>query len=170
MDGLRLAYALWPADEDKARKVCKALGDPYAVGKVAFGGVVKANGGVRRIMTTYVRNDFGLLIDRSSGLGANAPNQGDLLAALTIVVEAAAASGQPFTKTGESGLFKQRTRLPEELSGMSRGKLEALADTALKRGTIVAAIATGSTIPKWLDIPGGHFALGLGEFRKGATR
>ena len=85
-------------------------------------------------------------------------------------MEAAAASGRPFTKIGESGLFKQRTLLPDELSGMSRGKLEALADTALERGAIVAAIATGSTIPKWLDVPGGTFALGLGEFRKGATR
>ena len=33
VDGLRLAYAMWPADESRARKVCKALGVDFVSGK-----------------------------------------------------------------------------------------------------------------------------------------
>ena len=170
VDGLRLVYAMWPAEEDKARRICKELGTAYETDKVVYGGVVKANGAARRIMSTYVRNDFGLLVDKTARLGTSAPAQGDLLTALTIAVENAAADGQPFTKTGETGLYKQKTRLPSELSGLSRAKLEGLVDTALERKDIVAAIAKGSTTVKWLDVPGGQFAIGLGEFRQGMAR
>lgn len=170
VDGLRLVYALWPAEDEKARRICKALGETYEFGKVAFGGVVKANGAARRTMSTYVRNGFGLLVDRTAGLGAAAPDQGDLFAALVTAIESAAADGQPYTKTGENGLFKQKTRLPAELAGLSRAKLEGLTDMALERKDIVAAIAKGSTTVKWLDVPTGPFAMGLGEFRKGMAR
>ncbi|RWE35003.1 AAA family ATPase [Mesorhizobium sp.] len=170
VDGLRLVYALWPAEDKEGRRICKSLGEPFDHGKVAFGGVVKANGPARRAMSTYVRNDFGLLVDRTAGLGAAAPDQGDLLTALVTAIEAAAADGQPYTKTGENGLFKQKTRLPGELAGLSRAKLEGLADTALERRDIVAALAKGSTTVKWLDVPTGQFGMGLGEFRKGMAR
>ena len=170
VDGLRLVYAMWPAEPDAARKVCRSLGVPYEAGKVVFGGVVKANGPARRAMATYVRSDFGLLVDRTASLGAAAPDQGDLLSALVTAVEAAAASGQPYTKTGTNGLFSQKSRLPAELSGLARHKLETLADTALERQMIVATLAKGSTTVKWLDVPTGLFAMGLGEFRQGMAR
>ncbi|MDW9855366.1 AAA family ATPase [Sinorhizobium meliloti] len=169
VDGLRLAYAMWPADEARAKRVCKSLGQEYVANKVVLGGVVKANGPAKRMVSTLVRNEFGLLIDRTSGLGAAAPAQADLLGALIVAVEAAAASGHPFTRTGATGLYAMRDRLPVELREVSRHRLEGLAATAIESGRIQLCLATGTTA-KWLDVPGGPFAIGLGEFRKGAAR
>ncbi|WEX76908.1 AAA family ATPase [Sinorhizobium numidicum] len=169
VDGLRLAYAMWPADEARAKRVCKSLGQEYVANKVVLGGVVKANGPAKRMVSTLVRNEFGLLIDRTSGIGAAAPAQDDLLGALIVAVEAAAASGHPFTRTGATGLYAMRDRLPTELRDVSRHRLEGLAATAIESGRIQLCLATGTTA-KWLDVPGGQFAIGLGEFRKGAAR
>jgi hypothetical protein len=170
VDGLRWVYAMWPADEARAKRVCKSLGVEFAPGKVVLGGVVKANGAARRIVTTYVRNDFGLLVDRTSSLTSSAPPQGDLLSALVVAVEAAAASGSPFTKTGASGLFEMKERLPEELKALAKGRLDALASQALDQGKIVRAAAKGEKVAKWLDVPGGMFAIGLGNFTTGSPR
>lgn len=170
VDGLRLAYAMWPAEEARAKRVCKDLGTNFQPAKVVLGGVVKANGAARRIVSTYVRNDYGLLVDRTTGLGSAAPAQEDLRAALVIAVEAAAAAGSPFTKTGASGLYDMRERLPEELRGLAKGKLDALASQALERGEIVRAAARGEKTAKWLDVPGGMFAIGLGNFAAGTPR
>lgn len=168
VDGVRMAYALWPADERRAKAVCKELGRPFSPGCIVLGGVVKANGAARRIVSTYARNGFGLLEDISADLKAAAPKQDDTLAALALAIADAAAAGQPFTKTGASGLYQQRHRLPEPLKTMGRNRLETLADTALEAGEIVSAIAKGNT-PKWLDVRGGQFAEGYGEFQPGAS-
>ncbi|QIG68357.1 DNA primase/helicase protein [Rhizobium phage RHph_Y3_56_1] len=170
VDGLRLAYAMWPADEARAKRTCKSLGIEYQPNRIVLGGVVKANGAARRILSTYARSDSGLLIDKTSGLGATAPAQDDLRAALVIAVEAAAAAGAPFTKTGASGLFEMRERLPDELRRIAKGRLDALASEALERGDIVRAAARGEKTAKWLDVPGGLFAIGLGNFTSGAPR
>lgn len=170
VDGLRLAYAMWPADEARAKRTCKSLGIQYQPNRIVLGGVVKANGAARRIMSTYARSDSGLLVDKTSGLGSAAPPQADLMAALVIAVEAAAAAGSPFTKTGASGLYDMRERLPEELRGLAKGKLDALASQALERGEIVRAAARGEKTAKWLDVPGGMFAIGLGNFAAGTPR
>ncbi|MDQ0558325.1 hypothetical protein QO004_000098 [Rhizobium mesoamericanum] len=169
VDGLRLAYALWPAEEKRGRAICKDLGVPYSPNKVVFGGVVKANGAARRIVSTYVRNEHGLLVDCTSGLGAAALPQGDLIEKLVVAIEAAAIAGQPFTKTGSTGLFDNKERLGEELSGLSRHRLESLAQQAIEGQRVVKCLAGGTT-PKWLDVPTGRFAQGLGEFRKGMAR
>ncbi|WP_245441220.1 AAA family ATPase [Neorhizobium sp. T7_12] len=170
VDGLRLAYAMWPADEARAKRVCKTLGVEFSPGKVVLGGVVKANGAARRIVSTYVRNEFGLLVDRTSGLSESAAPQGDLLDALVIAVAGAATSGSPFTKTGAGGLFEMRERLPDELKSLSKGRLDHLATQALEQGRIVRAAAKGEKLAKWLDVPGGMFALGLGNFTTGTPR
>ncbi|WP_421579485.1 AAA family ATPase [Shinella sp. M31] len=170
VDGLRLAYAMWPADEARAKRVCKSLGIGHEPNKIVLGGVVKANGAARRMMSTYARNETGLLIDRSAGLGAAAPAQGDLRAALVVSVEAAAAAGAPFTKTGASGLFELRERLPEELRRMGKARLDALAADALERGDIVRVAARGEKTAKWLDVPTGMFAAGIGTFTAGTPR
>jgi hypothetical protein len=170
VDGLRLAYAMWPADEARAKRTCKSLGIQYQPNRIVLGGVVKANGAARRILSTYARNESGLLVDKTSGLGASAPVQDDLRAALVIAVEAAAAAGAPFTKTGASGLFEMRERLPEELRQIAKGRIDALASDALERGEIVRAAGRGEKTAKWLDVPGGQFAIGLGNFASGAPR
>ncbi|MGO7185306.1 AAA family ATPase [Rhizobium brockwellii] len=170
VDGLRLAYAMWPADEARAKRTCKSLGIHYQPNRIVLGGVVKANGAARRIMSTYARNESGLLIDKTSGLGTSAPAQDDLRTALVIAIEAAANAGAPFTKTGASGLFEMRERLPEELRRIAKGRLDALAAEALERGEIVRSAAKGEKTAKWLDVPGGLFAIGLGNFTTGAPR
>ncbi|MET4687397.1 AAA family ATPase [Sinorhizobium fredii] len=170
VDGLRLAYAMWPADEARAKRTCKSLGIQYQPNRIVLGGVVKANGAARRIMSTYARSDSGLLVDKTSGLGTSAPAQDDLRTALVVAVEAAAAAGSPFTKTGASGLFEMRERLPEELRKIAKGRLDALASEALERGEIVRAAAKGEKTARWLDVPGGMFAIGLGNFTTGTPR
>lgn len=170
VDGVRLAYALWYAETDKARKLCKTLSVSYEPNRIVHGGVVKANGAARRILSTYARAENGLLIDRTANLGATLPEQGDLRAALVIAVEGAAADGKPFTKTGAGGLYELRERLPEELQVLSKSRLGALCEEALQRGEIVRANAKGEKVAKWLDVPTGMFAIGLGNFGVGAMR
>ncbi|MDA5631100.1 MULTISPECIES: AAA family ATPase [Agrobacterium] len=170
VDGLRLAYAMWPAEEVRARKVCKTVGVDFMPGKVVLGGVVKANGAARRVISTYVRNDHGLLVDKTAMLGSATPPTGDLIGALVVTIEAAANAGAPFTKTGGSGVFEMRERLPDELKALSKSRLHGLVDDALGKGMLVRAAAKGEKIAKWLDVPGGYFATGLGSFTTGAVR
>lgn len=170
VDGLRLAYAMWPAEEARARKVCKSIGVEFMPGKVVLGGIVKANGAARRIISTYVRNEHGLLVDKTAMLGAATPSTGDLIGALVVTIEAAASAGSPFTKSGASGVFEMRERLPDELKALSKSRLHSLVDDALGKGVVVRAAAKGEKGAKWLDVPGGHFATGLGTFTTGAAR
>lgn len=169
VDGLRLAYALWPADEKRAKAVCKEVGVTYSPNRVVLGGVVKANGAARRIVSTYVRNEFGLLVDRTACLGAKAVPQEDMMEMIVEAIAAAARSGHPYTKTGATGLFEQKDRLPVELRDLSKHRLEALAQQAIDSSRVVKCLASGTTA-KWLDVPGGNFAIGLGQFRKGMVR
>ncbi len=169
VDGLRLAYAMWPAEEGRARKVCKTVGVEFMPGKVVLGGVVKANGAARRVISTYVRNDHGLLVDKTALLGSATPPTGDLIGALVVTIEAAANAGAPFTKSGASGVFEMRERLPDELKALSKSRLHGLVDDALGKGMLVRAAAKGEKIAKWLDVPGGYFAAGLGSFTTGAV-
>lgn len=169
VDGLRLAYAMWPADDARAKRVCKETGTEFMPGKVVLGGVVKANGAARRIISTYVRNEHGLLVDKTALLGSSTPPTGDLIGALVVSIEAAANAGSPFTKSGASGVFEMRERLPDELRGLAKARLHRLVDDALDMKKIVKAAAKGEKTAKWLDVPGGHFAIGLGTFTTGAA-
>lgn len=169
VDGVRVAYALWYPEESVGKAEAKAIGVEYQPNRIVHGGVVKANGAARRLMSTYARNDSGLLVDRTAMASGIVPGGGDLKEALVIAIEAAAAAGQPFTKTGGTGLFTLKERLPEELSALSRHRLEGLCTECLEEERIVLCISKGSTTLKWLDVPGGYFAIGLGEFKRGAT-
>ncbi|WP_247997506.1 AAA family ATPase [Brucella tritici] len=170
VDGVRVAYGLWYGEEQKSKAICKQIGIPFTFNRIAYGGVLKANGAAKRILTTYSRNPSGLLVDANARLGGDFIDQDDLRTALVIAIEAAAADGQPFAKTGQAGLFENKERLPEDLRGVSRHKLEAMAEDALDKGDIVKATARGEKVAKWLDVPGGQFAIGIGEFRVGAIR
>jgi len=74
-----------------------------------------------------------------------------------------ADSGHPLTLTGEGGLYKQRERLPEGFRDMPKHKLEAFGPKLIDEGRIVQCSAAGSHHGKWLDVPGGKFALGIGS-------
>ena len=63
----------------------------------------------------------------------------------------------------------RRHELPAELRGIGRNKLETFAQQLLDRGNLVLCMAKGGTTKKWMDVPGGNFALGLGEFAMGAA-
>ena len=167
VDGMRLGYALWPVEEEEGKKICKELGVPYSPNSVVRGGVVKANGPTSRLIATYVRDKTGLLIDRSALLRLSAPKQYDLLPMLRDVIADAARDHQPFTRTGQSGLYSRRFRMPEELR-ISRARMEKMAEDLLDTGDIVACLAPKSTTTKWLDVPGGPFAEGRAEFRVGS--
>jgi hypothetical protein len=167
VDGMRLGYALWPVEEQEGRKICKELGVAYAPNSVVRGGVVKANGPASRLIATYVRDKTGLLIDRSALLRLSAPRQYDLLSLLRDVIADAAKDGQPFTRTGLSGLYLRRAGMPVELR-ISRARMEIMAEELLDTGAIVLCLAPKSTTTKWLDVPGGTFAEGAGVFREGS--
>ncbi|MGO7515493.1 ATPase, partial [Rhizobium ruizarguesonis] len=83
---------------------------------------MNANGAARRIVRTYVRNEFGLLVDRTAGIGASNLQQEDLIELMVAAISAAAHAGQPLTKNGATGLFDNKERLGEGLSGLSRNR------------------------------------------------
>jgi hypothetical protein len=166
VDGMRLGYALWPVEEEDARKVCKELGVLYSPNSIVRGGVVKANGPASRLIATYRRSESGLLVDCSGLLRAAAPVQYDLLPLLRDAIADAAIDGQPFTKTGMNGVYTRRARIPEEVR-LSRHKLEMMVEDLLDKGEIVHCLGPKSQTIKWLDVPGGPFAEGRGDFRPG---
>ena len=169
VDGMRLAYAMWQPEDEESKKVCKALGIPFTPNRVVLGAAVKANDGVSRDLTTYVRTDQGLLLDRTSELRSRWPGKEAAADALVEAVRAAAASARAFTLTGVGGLHALRERLPEPLCGWGRDRLEALGRELIEQKRIVRCIAPGANHGKWLDVPGGKFAIGDGEFARGAV-
>jgi hypothetical protein len=60
----RAAYVMWPP-ADGGREVCDVLGEPYQEGQIAFGIVAKKYGDARRDRTVFVRDDRGILQDRT---------------------------------------------------------------------------------------------------------
>jgi hypothetical protein len=170
VDGVRLAYGLWYPPADKARQVCKDIGQKYEPNKIVCGGVIKANGQADRSIATYCRSEHGLLVDITAKRGTSEIPEGDLITALVEAVRVAAAAGSPLTKTGAAGIHENRETLPDEIRNQSRNKLHYLVDRALEKGYIVKAKAPREKTPKWLDVPTGLFAMGLGEFRAGMAR
>jgi AAA domain len=168
VDGVRLAYALWPVDEADGKQVCRALQIPFLLNRVVRGAVVKANESASREIATYVRSDTGLLIDRTAELQHLKPAWDDLQADLIAAVAARALAGLPFNKTGKGGLYEQRERLPSTLRTLGRDRLQNLCQELIDAGKIVQCRASGSNVAQWLDVPGGTFALGSGEFVHGA--
>ena len=165
VDGLRLSYALWPEKEDRARKACKALGEKFDHNKVFRGAVVKKNGPESMDVTTYIRNEFGLLVDRTQQCRPQVANLNDIKKALIDAIAEAACIGQPFTHTGINGVGQRSSELPEILQ-MGRLRLEGIAKEILDSGDVVKCLASGTTV-KWLDVPCGPFAKGDGIFVAG---
>jgi len=170
VDGVRLVYALWPAPEEHQAFVFKALEEPYARNAVFQGAVVKANGPADRAIRTFLRAPTGLLVDATERLREVRRPEQDLLEALVEAVASAAENGHPFTHTGGTGLFKQRHRLPVLFHDMARNKIEGLVQELLngRPPILVKGMAEGSKELKWLDVPAGPFARGVGQFVHGA--
>lgn len=169
VDGVRLAYALWPASPEHQDMVFKALSIPFVRNSVFEGTVVKANGPANRNMTTYLRSPkTGLLEDITDRLRTVKWPEQDLSIVLRIAIARAAKEGHPFTHTGATGIYRQRHRLSSLLHNVGRDRLERMVQTLLNQRLIVKGMASGSKEDKWLDVPEGPFARGEGEFIEGA--
>lgn len=160
VDGVRAFYALWHPKDDQARELCEALGEPFERGRVVMGGVVKANGRANLCVTTFLRGASGLLIDCSDRLRQVRPEPGDLLPALKATIARAARDGQPYTKTGCNGLCERRHELPEAFHAIGKHRLAAWVDALLAQGELITAMAEGSKLVKWLDVPDGPVVRG----------
>lgn len=165
VDGMRSVYALWtPPDDDRdAQKSCRLLGRPYEPGRVVRGAVVKANGLALKGTRTFYRVDSGVLEEIAVQHVRPEALENEILSA----VSKAAAQGLPYTRTGQSSLFSRRTETSGFLKTASRKKIDDAVGALLDRAAIVQA-AKGRGAVKWLDVPDGPFATGVGEFSEGS--
>lgn len=170
VDGVRLAYALWPAPGEQENYVFRVLEMPHARSVVYLGAVVKANGPADRTVRTFVRDERGLLVDQTDRLREANADQDTLLDVLEASVARAAEVGHPFTHTSGTGVYRQRQRLPEMLRNFGKHRLESMIQRLLNDRRLVKGMASGSREDKWLDIPSGPFAKGVGEFEYGADK
>ncbi|ABK44571.1 TOPRIM domain protein [Magnetococcus marinus MC-1] len=170
VDGGRWSYAFWEVDAEESKKICKKLNRRYERDCVFKGAVVKSNWPTDKAVRIYVREpSTGLLVDRSFDLNMLQKNtDDDHLKQLATAIAFAASNGQPFTKSGGSGLYDRRAELPGELKQFSKHKMAEAIDALLDSGKVVQCMGPSSHIKKWLDIPGGEFALGVGQFQLGS--
>lgn len=90
-----------------------------------------------------------------------------LLPALRAAIVRAAAEGQPYTKTGGNGVQERWHELPEAFHTIGKHRLADWVGTLLDREELVMAMAQGSKLVKWLDVPGGPAASGQAVFVTG---
>lgn len=170
----RGAIVLYKAAEEFALSVCKALNEEFKPEKVLWRQLCKANfpGDMKRYI--LVRNDKGVLIDRTDEYYGEVRNTPDLmLEELQREIEAAAADGQPFCITGKAPtaptLYNRRGELPEVFANIGRDKLENMARDLLKKKRIGRYSFGGAGRQCWLDVPGGAVARGdVTRFAPGA--
>ena len=168
VDGVRLVYALWPAPEERQREAFKTLDEKPTRNAVFQGAVVKANGTVDRTIRTYLRAPTGLLVDVTERLNERRTGAAELSEALVASIAKAAESGHPFTHYGGAGVYRQRHRSPLAFHDVGRDPLQNMIQTLLNEGVLVKGMAAGAKEDKWLDVPNGPFAKGIGEFALGA--
>jgi len=168
VDGVRSVYALWPAEYLYAQRVCRKMSTSYERNRVFNGAIVKSNGPSDRDIKTYLRNESGLLVACDDTIRQVSIDQRELDVLLVDSIAFAAKEGHPFTKTGANGVVKeQKHRLYKELQSVGEKKLRSMIDRLLEEKEIVLASAKGGKTTKWLDVPDGPFAIGIGEFETG---
>ena len=157
---------MWPLlgrAEARAKRICHMLEVEYKPKRVVMGALVKDNFPGDTNEHIYVRNDNGLLVERSEQIKALSRDN-DYIAMETLLdaIEEQASAGNPFTVSGrESGLFERNYELPEELRSFSRDKIRSLAERLLSQKRLVKCAARGSKTRQFLDVPNGNFAAGL---------
>ncbi|WP_265022335.1 AAA family ATPase [Wolbachia endosymbiont (group B) of Ischnura elegans] len=169
VNGVRCSYAFWSVEDTAKLVIFKSIGEAARQNALFYGAVVKANGLADRTIRTYLRNEeTGLLEDITERLRIKNMNEKDLKQHLINAITRAAISGHPFTHTGNTGVYKQRHRLPEEFHSIGRDRIERIVQELLQARKLVKGMAAGSKEDKWLDIPTGPFARGIGKFNCGA--
>lgn len=169
VDHGRGAYVFWPEEEGKAKALCAKLDTPFAQGKVVKGGLAKANFPGDKEVKTYIRDERGLLVVQDHAVRQiRIQGERELLDLLEAVIAHAAAQGKPFTHQGINGLHRKRERLPERLRDLGRNEIEHLGRILLNEKRVDKyRPAKGGKTEQWLDVPGGNFAIGMGEFEHG---
>jgi hypothetical protein len=170
VDGVRNVYSFWQSSQEEQKMVFSMMGMEYQRNKVYRGAVVKSNSAADREVHVFFRSDKGLLQDISALISDHQLAKDQQFLVLRNSIAHSAAEGFPYTHTGQSGIYRQRHKLPKFFHNLTRQKLEDLAQEMLntKPAIIVKGRAKGSKEEKWLDVPGGKFALGEGEFTYGA--
>lgn len=169
VNGVRWTYAFWDVSEVDAQKICKKVNQRYESESVFRGAVVKSNWPTDKTVRTYVRNPVnGLLMDKTMEVHLDGGGRPDLLEEFVSQIARSAANGQPFTRNGRAGLYDRRSELPGEFMKLPRAKLCEIADRLLESGALVLCMAKGSKSKQWLDVQGGDFALGVGDFQVGS--
>ncbi|MFP3031905.1 MAG: AAA family ATPase [Wolbachia sp.] len=169
VNGVRCSYAFWSVEDTAKLTIFKSIGESVRQNALFYGAIVKANGLADRTLRTYLRNEeTGLLEDITERLRIKNMNEKDSKQHLITAITRAAISGHPFTHTGSTGVYKQRHRLPEEFHSIGRDRMERIVQELLQTRKLVKGMATGSKEDKWLDIPSGPFARGVGKFSCGA--
>ena len=162
VDGVRLAYSLWPVDNDYAKDVCKKLLLPFVHGCVFKGAVVKANGPADKEVKTYVRSINGLLEVVDEQLKAMRTSRDVLKDLLASDIAAKAEDGQPYTKIGLSGVYELKHTLSMELQSLGKHTLQEMVQELIDEGIIAKCYFKGN-VAKWLDVPFGPIWLGSEE-------
>jgi hypothetical protein len=170
VDNARAAYALWSADENSGRNICKGLEISWERNKVFMGCLVKSNAPGDREIKTYIRNDIGLLEVQDAAIKQIVrENRPVLLDAFECAIADAANRGQPYCMSGENGIENRKHELPSELREYGRKVITKTIEKLLSEKRIFKCIAKGQKTKKYLDVPGGPFALGIGDIVTGAS-
>lgn len=169
VNGGRWAYVLWTDEESNLREECRWLNVEWQEDFIFKGALVKGNLGGDKSIHTFTRDSkTGLLIDRTAEFRQSAYADKDrMLDAIVEAVAKAAKAGLPYTKVGSSSLYERREELPEPFHKLGRISFEKAIQKLLNNQILVKAAAKGSKTVKWLDIPDGPFALGVGAFAAG---
>lgn len=72
-----------------------------------------------------------------------------------------------YTKTGGNGVYERRHELPEAFHTIGKHRLAEWVGALLDREELVMAMAEGSKLVKWLDVPDGPVARGEAVFITG---
>jgi hypothetical protein len=170
VDGVRCVYALWPMPEEMQKSAFEAVEKSPSRNALHQGAVVKSNGPADRTIRTYHRAPTGLLKDITNVIKGVMVKDAELVEPLVSIISKGAEEGFPFSMSGQNGLFENIHRLPDNFKNVSKHRLQNLAATLLKMDPprLVKARAKGSTGTQWLDVPGGRFARGDGEFELGS--
>lgn len=170
VDGVRSALVIWKVAENKARSICAAAGEEWARDKVFEAAVVKSNGPADLRIRSLIRDKRGLLLDRDLDIAEARGTEDGALVALENDIAQAARDGRPFTHTGVTGVFNRRSELTPTILDhwASKHGLESLVRRLLDDGRIVKC-SVGKVVARYLDVPSGPFASGVGEIVQGKT-
>ena len=132
--------------------------------------MVKANDPADRTIRTYLRAPTGLPVNVTGRLRERRMAAAELTESLVASIARAAENGHPFTHYGGAGVYRHRHRLASVFHGLGRDPLQDMVQDLLsaRPPVLVKGMASGSKEDKWLDVPTGPFARGVGEFVHGA--